>query len=253
MTITAIAVLVTSLTLISMADVAQADTGTKELKCKEIISSFFPPGPTTIFSSGVGDCSELGEVSSAGVFGVPVAMGSAANCVALTTPVDSFLISEKGFITLAATGPIAGPAWDQCFFTDAALSTPASPAGAFCAGGLTDPAFSTVTGDFTVTGGLVDGKVVTGGSGTVSSVVNHCDFGAAPFANSAVTSLMGTIDLSDDDDVDDECREEEDGSDESHESHDFDGSDGSDGSDNTDSSTCPHDSDGSNSSDGSQD
>ena len=201
LTITTMSVLMTSLILISMADVVQADTDTKELKCEEIIGSFFPPG-ATVFSSGVGDCSELGEVSFASVSSVS-GPGSAANCIALTSPVDSFLISEKGFITTATTGPNAGPAVDQCFYTDAALSIPASPIGAFCAGGPTDPAFSTIAGTFSVTGGLIDGKTVTGGSGSISGVVDHCAMSGAPFGNSSVASIMGTIDLSDDDDDDD--------------------------------------------------
>ena len=207
LTITTMSVLVTSIMLISMADVAQANgTDTKELKCEEIIGSFFPPG-ALIFSSGVGDCSELGEVSFASVSSVAGA-GSAANCVALTSPTDNYLVSEKGFITIATTGPLvlAGPvpAADQCFYTDAALSIPASPLGLFCGAGATDPAFSTIAATFSVTGGIVDDKTVTGGSGTISGVVDHCAMSGAPFGNASVASIMGTIDLSDGDDDDDD-------------------------------------------------
>ena len=73
--------------MISMANVAQANgTDTKELKCEDIIGSFVAP-VALIFSSGVGDCSELGDVSFASVSSI-AGPGSAANCIALTSPVE---------------------------------------------------------------------------------------------------------------------------------------------------------------------
>ena len=208
MTITTIAVLATSLMTIAMLDDAQAQLvpDTSDFKCDEVIGSFFSPPATAplLFSSAWGDCTLVGQAGLTSILVMTGAGPSGTNCITLATPpnpasgpptLESFAINEKGYISFNLFV-------EQCFFTDAALTIPASPLGSFCAGGPADPAFSTVSGSpltvpasgYTITpGGNVDGKPVVGGSGSTFSVVNHCD-PSAPFGNSGVSSFSGTID-----------------------------------------------------------
>ena len=196
LTITTIAVLVTSLMTIAMVNDAQALVpDTADFKCDKVFGSFFPPVAGTVFSSAWGDCSLLGQASLTSITTVTGAGSVPAFCLALATPagLEGFAINEKGNIRLSLI-------LDQCF-TDA-FGGPASPFGAFCAkvAGVPvvgAPAFSTVTGFYTIpippaASGLVDGKPVVGGVGTVTSTVDHCD-PSAPFGNSFVSTFTGTI------------------------------------------------------------
>jgi len=83
----------------------------------------------------------------------------------------------------------------QCFFDGSGTPMPADPLG-FCGAGPTEAHTSTLTGTFTITGGLVDGEAVTGGSGTTSATAIHC--GGPGVGNSGTTSLTGTIDTVED-------------------------------------------------------
>jgi len=184
--ITTITVLVTTLILTAIVNDAEAVPNTKQFKCNNVVGSFFPPPLTAglLFSSGVGQCSTMGSASLASITTFVGAPGpSGANCILLATPagLDSYAISKNSHVTFSM-------ALEQCFFD--ALGAPASPAGPFCTAAGTDN--SVVTGAFTVTGGLVNGKVVTGGAGTITSTVDHCD-PSAPFGNSFVSKLTGTF------------------------------------------------------------
>ena len=165
-----------------------------------------PLAALTSVNSAVGQCSGvLGTVSSFGVI-VTTGLGTADHCVAIasataagaTKPSPSIIFNNQGDSILFS---IVG---EQCFFKENgdSVSLATLLAGDFC--GVGEPAFSTITATFSVTGGDIDGKTVTGGSGTISGVVDHCAMSGAPFGNASVASIMGTIDLSDDDDDDDD-------------------------------------------------
>ena len=194
LTITTITVLATFLMIFAIVDDAQAN-GTEEFECEEVVGSFFPPPatPPFVFSSASGECSELGEVSIASITTL-VGPAFAPNCINLTTPIglDSFAISEDGHVTFSML-------LEQCFLDSTMTALPGPPTS-FCSGpAATTAFFSTVTSSYMITGGLIDGKVVTGGTGTSTSTVDHCD-PSAPFGNSFVSTLTGTIIISDDDD-----------------------------------------------------
>lgn len=76
------------------------------------------------------------------------------------------------------------------YFTDS-TGAPVQAATPFCAGAGSITS-STVTGPIVVTGGLDNGLPITGGAGTFTSSVNHCD-SFAPFGNSSVTDITGTF------------------------------------------------------------
>lgn len=185
-----IAVAVTGLALVATLDDAEAigKTGTFQFKCTESEGSFFDPTVTTplVFSSaGHSNCTGLGPTSAASIT-IGVGAGTPFNCIDLITPVgvDADGISKKGFITFSM-------ALKQCFFdsTGAAVGF-ATP---FCGGVVSNIHTSTVTGSYLMTGGVISGRPVMAGTGTVSSAVDHCTVGVAPFANSVKTTLTGTI------------------------------------------------------------
>jgi len=79
----------------------------------------------------------------------------------------------------------------QCFVDE--NGAPADLSQTFCANGLSAAHTSKVTGTYSITGGLVNGQKVSGGTGTVNSSVNHCAIGTAPYGNSVKTTIVGTI------------------------------------------------------------
>ena len=196
--IATITVLVTGLTLAATTfDDAEAKkgppSGTKTLKCKDNIGSFTVLGPLGPFvSSGASKCKLLSHASFSTITtwdGVTLGPSSTiGDCILLTSPVPSYGIGKKGFFTFT-TGPL-----EQCFLAADGI-TPVPVGTPFCGGIATNTWFSTVTGPFGITGGLIKGAPVTGGGGMLTSAVNHCAGGTAPGGNSAVTTLTGTIDF----------------------------------------------------------
>ena len=182
--IATITVMVTGLTLASTLDEAQAKTN--NLKCNNVIGSFFDPtvtGPLLI-SSGIGNCTSFGGVTLAGVYAV-TGLGTTPDCILLTSVVDTYVLAKSGDHVM-----LSAPVLTQCF-TDASGASVNAGSG-FC-GTPTEIAFSTVTGAIVVTGGLDNGLPITGGAGTFTSTVNHCVNGAAPFGNSSITDITGTF------------------------------------------------------------
>ena len=186
LTITTIAVLVTSIMTIAMINDAQADPklDTSDFKCDKGFGSFFDPDLTDdiIYTGSWVDCSVIG---SSGMAVAVEITGVAEKCAGVTIAspdgLDSFVINEKGFISFTTSG-------DQCFF-DENGNTPT--AAGFCVTGAVHT--SILTGTYTITGGLIDGKPVVGGSGDTSSIVDHCAMDTAPYGNSGSTSFTGTI------------------------------------------------------------
>jgi len=181
--IATISVIATSLMMIGTLNDAQAKTN--NLKCNNVVSSFTPPPATTpfLFTSGVGTCTSFGLVTTAGVLTVTAVGVPTMDCVTLTSHVDSYILAKSGdFITFSSV-------LTQCF-TDS-FGAPVSWAAPFCAT-PTDIASSTVIGTIVVTGGIDNGLTITGGAGTITSTVNHCD-PTAPFGNSSVGSISGTF------------------------------------------------------------
>ena len=185
-----IAIVVTGLTLVATLDDAEAKgkTGTFQFKCTESEGSFFDPTVTTpllISTGGHSNCTGLGPTNAASITTV-TGLGPVPNCITLATlpTADAYGISKKGFITFSM-------ALTQCFFDSTGAATP-TPGPLFCAV-ATDAFTSTVTGTYTMTGGVISGRPVMAGIGTVSSTVDHCTAGVAPFANSVKTTLTGTI------------------------------------------------------------
>ena len=163
-------------------------TGTFPLKCADNVGSFYNPVATggLNIASGQTNCNALG---SATVQSITVVVGPsvfAPNCIALATlpDADSYAISSSGFFTYASAN------LEQCFFDKDGL---AATTFAFCGGAAGDPVSSKVTGTYSITGGNINGNVVSGGAGTVNSSVNHCAIGTAPYGNSVKTTIVGTI------------------------------------------------------------
>ena len=184
--LSAIAVAVTGLSVVATLDDAEAKgkTGIFQFKCTESEGSFFDPGATggLFFSSaGHANCTGLGPTNGASVTTVTT-IGT--NCINLATTVDAYVLSKKGFITFSVI-------LEQCFFDS--TGAVGSVGAQFCGVTATNTFTSTVTGTYTITGGVITGNPVTGGTGTVSSAVDHCTAGVAPFANSVKTTLTGTI------------------------------------------------------------
>ena len=185
-----IAVAVTGLALVATLDDAEAKgkTGTFTFTCTESEGAFFDPvvtSPFLISTAGHSNCTGLGPTNAASV-AVVTGLGPAPNCITLATAAgaDAYGISKKGFITFSM-------ALTQCFFDS--TGAVGSIAASFCGAPATNTFTSTVTGTYTMTGGVISGNPITGGSGTVSSAVDHCTVGSAPFANSVKTTLTGTI------------------------------------------------------------
>jgi len=152
LTITTIAVLVSSIMTIAMINDAQADNpDTADFKCDKSFGSFFNPDLTgdNIYTGSWADCSVIGQ---AGLASAVEVTGFVDGCLILKSPdgLDSFLVNEKGFISFTTTAT-------QCFF-DENGDTP-TVAG-FCLTGAAHT--STLEGTYKMTGGIVDGKRVMG-------------------------------------------------------------------------------------------
>ena len=196
--IATITVLVTGLTLSATFNDAEAkepkEPKTRELKCKDNIGSFVAfslAGP--FVSTGESKCKSLGHAAFTTVTELNGINGlSGTNCIGLkgadVASPDGYGISKKGFFTFDM-GTL-----EQCFFeSDGVTPTTSFATGDYCDGTVsTDAFFSTVTGSFTITGGLIKGNIPTGG-GTLSSAVDHCAGGTAPNGDSVITTLTGTI------------------------------------------------------------
>jgi len=188
--IATITVLATGLMLAVTHNDAEAitpKTGTFALKCTDQVGSFFDPSLTggTNFASGQTNCNALGLATVSSI--TTITGGPVYSCITLTTPVglDSYAISSSGFFTYKSTDLI------QCFFDE--LGGLADLSKEFCANGQSAAHTSKVIGHYTITGGLVNGQKVSGGTGTVNSSVNHCAIGTAPYGNSVKTTIVGTI------------------------------------------------------------
>jgi len=184
LTITTIAVLVSSIMTIAMINDAQADSevDVADFKCDKSFGSFYTPTALGQVNTGSwADCSVIGQAGLASH--LQIVPGADDGCVGIVSATDSFLVNEKGFITFSTTGT-------QCFFDDSGDALTADPVG-FC--GVGEASTSTLTGTYTMTDGLVDGKRVVGGTGTIASSADHCAGNSAPLGNSGVTSLQGDI------------------------------------------------------------
>ena len=159
-------------------------TGIFPLKCVDSVGSFETSSGTN-FASGQSNCNALGSATVSSITTV-IGAGSGSNCITLATPAgfDSYAISSSGFFTYASAD------LEQCFFDKDGLVATTST---FCGGAAGDPVTSKVTGTYTITGGNINGNVVSGGAGTVNSSVNHCAIGTAPYGNSVKTTIVGTI------------------------------------------------------------
>ena len=187
-----ITVLVTGLTLAATLNDAEAKKPkTSTLKCKDNVGSFISitaAGP--FISTGQSKCKSLGQAAFTTVTAVS-GVGTVPNCILLAGAgpgaYDGYGISKKGFFTFTV-GTL-----EQCFFDSggAPLTGIPSPTD-FCGTGLMATT-STVTGPFSITGGLIKGSPVTAGGGMLSSAVDHCAGGTAPNGDSAITTLTGTI------------------------------------------------------------
>jgi len=196
--IATITVLVTGLTLAATFDDAEAhdeedtELNISDFECDESFGSFYDPTGTGVVNTGsLADCTLIGEAGLAS--NLQVTAGADDGCVGLASIDDSFLVNEDGFITFSTSGT-------QCFFDETGTALTADPTG-FCGPGGEGKAFTSIlTGTYTMTGGLVDGERVIGGSGTVDSTADHCAGTSAPFGNSGTTTIEGTIETVDEED-----------------------------------------------------
>jgi len=194
LTITTITVLATFIMTIAMVDNVQALViDESKFKCKSF-GSFFDPTLTgdNIYTGSWADCSLIGEAGMASaveVGGTIAVLGCAGVELASPVGLDSFIINKKGFISFSVSA-------DQCFFDEA--GDPVTAAG-FCGPGGEGKAFtSVIMGEYLITDGLVDGKRVVGGEGSLISYVDHCAGDTAPYGNSGFSKLKGTIEIEDD-------------------------------------------------------
>ena len=108
-------------------------TETKELKCEEMIGSFYNPiGGVRVYTSSYGKCNNLGSSTLTSVVDV---VGTEENddevlCAALASPSDlpGWALSEKGFIVSSTSGV-------QCFFNSSGDSVEADEVTGFCGSG----------------------------------------------------------------------------------------------------------------------
>ena len=164
-------------------------TGTHRLKCRSI-GSFYNPAGLIVTSSSIGRCSAgLSKVTTASVStligGPDVASGP--NCIFIDSVAEDFAIGKNGFITFTNLAT-------QCFEDVSGIPLAGLPVG-FCGAGPLEAYFSTVTGTYAITGGLVNGTPVIGGAGRFKSFADHCAGGTAPFGNFFRTKLVGTIEF----------------------------------------------------------
>ena len=208
--IATITVLVSGLTLSATLNDAEAKKGPPsgvghDLKCKKdnvgSFMSFSLLGP--FVSTGESKCKFLGHAAFTTVTATTLALGPSStvnDCILLTGAgpggFDGYGISKKGFFTFVT------PVLEQCFTDKLGTAVPAPGTRGFlpfCGGIATNTWFSTVTGPFVITGGLINDKKdstpVVGGGGMLTSAVDHCATGTAPGGDSAVTTLNGTIDF----------------------------------------------------------
>jgi hypothetical protein len=198
-----ITVLVTGLMLTATFNDAEAKKdkapkapSTKTLNCKDNVGAFVSLGIDAFggpfVSTGESKCKSIGDAAFTSITALTGALGvSGGSCLALVGAgpggFDGYGISKKGFFTTTVDAGM-----EQCFFNSAGDPL-AAPPTSFCGAALTDAHTSVVTGEFTITGGLIKGAVVTAGSGMLISAVDHCAMGAAPGGDSTVTTLTGTI------------------------------------------------------------
>ena len=138
------------------------------------IGSFVTTPAGLFISTGESKCKFLAHAAFTTITTFAGVVGSAEpNCITLAGTAgpggfDGYGISKKGFFTFTV-GTLK-----QCFFDSGmvALATTPGP-GDFC-GASPDAWFSTVTGPFDIIGGLIKGGTVDGGSGMLTTEVNHC-------------------------------------------------------------------------------
>ena len=159
------------------------------------IGSFVTTPAGLFISTGESKCKFLGHAAFTTVtdtIGTPGPSATVGDCILLNGAgpggFDGYGISKKGFFTFTV-GPL-----EQCFLAKDG-TTPVNAGTAFCAGIASNIWFSTVTGPFTIETGLIKGGTVVGGSGMLTTAVNHCAMDAAPGGDSAVTTMTGTIDF----------------------------------------------------------
>ena len=199
--IATITVLVTGLTLAATFNDAEAKKGPPsgaghDLKCKDNVGSFMVMGATGPFiSTGESKCKFLGHAAFTTItdtIGTPGPSATVGDCILLNGAgpgwFDGYGISKKGFFTFVT------PVLEQCFLAKDGI-TPVPAGTAFCAGIASNIWISTVTGPFDITGGLIKVGTVVGGSGMLTSAVNHCAMFAAPGGYSTLTTMTGTIDF----------------------------------------------------------
>ena len=182
LTITSIAVLATFMMTMAMTNVAQAgnDVDVDDFECDSFGFFFTPTALGEVSTGSWADCTLIGSSGLTSFLQVTDADPMDV-CVELASIEDSFLVNEDGFITFSTSG-------SQCFLDE---NGAAPTAAGFCGPGGEGKAFtSTLTGTYTMTGGLVDDERVTGGSGTVDSTADHC-------TNSGTTTIKGTIETVD--------------------------------------------------------
>jgi len=223
LTITSIAVLTTFIMTMAMVNDAQAgddgndvDIDVADFKCDENFGSFYDPflvttDPTdedaafvVVVAGSWVDCTAIGQAGLTS-FLLVTPGDDDDGCVDLASPEgsDSFMVNEKGFIQFSTSG-------EQCFFDSEGDDLDFDPGPNDFCGGAGTAHTSELVGKYTMTGGLVDGKRVVGGSGATHSMANHCDKTDTdptrdlnPFANSGTSSFLGDIETTEEDDDDD--------------------------------------------------
>ena len=205
---TTTAVVATFLMTTAMIDDAQAGhkTETKELKCEEMIGSFYNPlaGSGRVYTSSYGKCNNLGSSTLTSVV-EPTGIGiglcdSGADGLGLASPdgLPGWALSEKGFIVSTTSGL-------QCFYDGNGDPIDASISLMFCgAAGSTAYTSSFVGTSVILPGGIVDKFAVVGGDADFEVWNEHCAGSAAPYGNFGTTSFFeGEIETCYEDDNDD--------------------------------------------------
>ena len=188
------AVVTTSImTTVMIVDAQAGHTETKELKCEEMVGSFYNPlaGSGHVYTSSHGKCNNLGETTLTSVVGPT---GIAADLceddtdgLYLASPagLPGWALSEKGFIVSTTSGL-------QCFYNGDGDPIDAPPVG-FCGDAGTNAYTSSFVGEIVIIGGIVDKHVVVGGDAEFESWNEHCAGIAAPYGNFGTSSIEGEI------------------------------------------------------------
>jgi len=188
---TAAAIVATAFMTTVMIDDAQAETETKELKCEEMIGSFYNPlaGSGRVYTSSYGKCNNLGSSTLTSVV-EPTGIGiglcdSGADGLGLASPdgLPGWALSEKGFIVSTTSGL-------QCFYDGNGDPIDASAGLGFCGALGTTAYTSSFVGDIDITGGIVDKHVVVDGEAEFESWNEHCAGIAAPYGNFGTTIMF---------------------------------------------------------------